>query len=160
MARPRCALLLFACFAALPRVAAADDIATEEEICRYRKEGDACTIGDRPGKCRAATCSRIDYSSGKPQAAERPCQQCVPDDATPTPPGPTATPTTPAATDPKAAGATPAADSKTSAPPAPAPAKKGCAVDDAQAGPAALLLVLMLARRRSARRRCQPRPQR
>lgn len=160
MARLRSALTLFACLAALPRTAAADDIATEEEICRYRKEGEACTIGNKPGTCRAATCSRIDYSSGKPQAAERPCQQCVPDDAPVAAPPTSSTPTASAAkaADPKAP-ATPSADAK--APAAAAPAKSGCSVDAPTPTSPLLLLVLLLGRRRGATvRPCGSRPQR
>ena len=53
-------------FASLPTVAWADVISEEEDQCRAKNEGDACSVGDEAGRCAKDSCSRNDYSEGVP----------------------------------------------------------------------------------------------
>lgn len=55
----------------------ADIISEEEEVCRDKKAGDACTISGEAGACITAKCGRNDYSDGPPpKTVYEDCLQC------------------------------------------------------------------------------------
>jgi hypothetical protein len=115
-----------------PMTARADEISSEEDVCRGQALGAACNFDGTNGACRDGTCAGIDYSGGKPKPIDRPCRRCVAGEA-------------------KAEPATvPAATTRAEAS---SPDASGCALGP---GPASLgsvglgLALLWLTRRRSA----------
>jgi MYXO-CTERM domain-containing protein len=74
-----CRMIAFAALSLLPGIAWADDIATDEDVCQGRDAGEACRFDGGQGFCRKTTCTRLDYSSGKPKSAERECMRCMPE---------------------------------------------------------------------------------
>jgi len=128
--KPRPSPLIALLLAVWPGLAAADEISDEEDVCRQAQLGAACTAAGKAGTCQDSTCSRIDYSSQPPKAAERPCRKCV-EGAAP------AKAEVPAKTDAKAE----------------APAKTGCAIEGGALSLGSVVLGLTLvglARRRVA----------
>ncbi|MBC8069318.1 MAG: hypothetical protein IAG13_13365, partial [Deltaproteobacteria bacterium] len=60
-----------------PVLAHADEIASDEDVCRGRELGAACSFDDVSGSCRETTCAGLDYSGGHPKAVQRPCRRCL-----------------------------------------------------------------------------------
>lgn len=124
-------------------VARADEISPIEEVCRDKEVGAACEVDGQPGHCKKSSCSRIDYSSGKPTPSERPCNHCALDE----PPAKAevkAPEPVPAKTDAPVADAPAGTAPPASPAPAPAPAKKGCSVDAEPLSLASVALGLVL----------------
>lgn len=140
-----CWLVIAAALA--PAIARADDIATDEDVCRGKAEGTPCTHDHGSGTCRSTTCPSIDYSTRPPGSKDRPCSKCLP-------PSPASeADTTPASTsDPKTGTK---ADTKPGPASGPAAAPSaGCAIDPTAGTLGSLLLglgLVALARRGATR---------
>jgi hypothetical protein len=118
-----------------PAIARADDIATDEDVCRGKADGTPCTHDLGSGTCQATTCPSIDYSTRPPGSKDRPCSKCLPAKPAPTPTRPPESKVPPVTE----VGATPTA---------------GCAIDRTAATLGSLLLglgLVALARRGAPR---------
>jgi len=76
-------VILLACaLAPLPAWAAPSvggpSVGPQEEACKDRAVGDACTLPNRQlGTCASSTCNRLDYSQGSPpRSVEEACVVC------------------------------------------------------------------------------------
>lgn len=157
-------LVILLALAAGPAVASAapsvggPSVGPQEEACKGRAAGDACTLPNRQlGTCASSTCNRLDYSQGSPpRAIEAECLVCEAGGANAGEPSPVEPPMVgsggpPSGGEPTAGehDGTPSTRDDSSAPPTTA---SRCRVaDDADGVPAfglGLLGLLGLARRR------------
>ncbi len=117
-----------------PAIARADDIATDEDVCRGKADGTPCTHDHGTGTCQATTCPSIDYSTKPPGSKDRPCSKCLPAKAEP--------PAAKGTSDPTPA-TTPTSTATSTAGSAAAPSA-GCAIDPGAGTLGSLLLGLGL----------------
>lgn len=114
-----------------PAIAQADDIVTDEDACRGRSLGTACTFDGGSGTCQTTTCKSMDYATKPPSPVAKPCAKCLPGEPTKAEPTKAEPPNTP--TD---AAARPTAPDETT--------KGGCAIDPGPGAAASVLLGLVL----------------